>query len=99
MVGRKVLIPEKVEKIIAVNAGAMRFISYMGVIPNVIGVEETERRSKRPYNFAFPEIKKKAIIGPQPGGDAELILKAKPELIFWSSYATAKGTQMIYKRK
>ena len=56
--GRKVKVPENITRIVAVNAGAMRFISYMEAIPLVVGIEETETRAKRPYNFAFPEIKK-----------------------------------------
>lgn len=80
--GRKVKVPQNVERIVAVNAGAMRFISYMEAIPLVVGIEETETRAKRPYNFAFPEIKQKPVIGPQPGGDAELIMKSKAQVIF-----------------
>ncbi|MDO4763297.1 MAG: ABC transporter substrate-binding protein [Flavobacteriaceae bacterium] len=90
--GRKVLVPENVERVIGVNAGAMRFLSYMSAIPNVVGVEEREHVASRPYNLAFPEIKTKAIIGPQPGGDEELILKAQPDVVFWSGYATSKGS-------
>lgn len=90
--GRKVLLPKKIERVVAVNAGAMRFISYMGAIPLVVGVEDSEHRAKRPYNFAFPEIKNKEIIGPQPGGDAELIVKANPDIIFWAGYPTSKGS-------
>lgn len=90
--GREVAVPHKVEKIIAVNAGAMRFMSYMGAIPNIIGVEDKEHRARRPYNLAFPEIKNIPIIGPQHGGDAELMIKANPDVIFWSGYATSKGS-------
>lgn len=97
--GRKVFVPNNVERIIAVNAGAMRFISYMGAISNVVGVEDTEHRALRPYNLAFPEIKNKTIIGPQPGGDAELILKANPQVIFWSGYATSKGSAEKLQQK
>lgn len=80
--GREVLVPKKVEKIIGLNAGSMRFISYMESLPLVVGVEDREHIATRPYNLAFPEIKKIPIIGPQPGGDAELIVKANPDVIF-----------------
>lgn len=92
MEGRKVFVPNEINRIVAVNAGAMRFMSYMGAIDNIVGVEDREHVAKRPYNFAFPEIKKKAIVGPQPGGDAELIMKAHPDVVFWAGYATSKGS-------
>lgn len=97
--GRRVMVPERVERIIGLNAGAMRFISYMRAIPHIVGVEDREHQAKRPYNLAFPEIKKIPIIGPQPGGDAELILKANPDVIFWSGYATAKGSAEELQKK
>lgn len=96
---RKVNIPENVERIIAVNAGAMRFMSYMGAIPNIVGVEDKEHKAKRPYNLAFPEIKKIPIIGPQHGGDAELIIKANPDVVFWAGYATSKGSAEEMQKK
>lgn len=82
VLGRTVEVPKKVTKVVGVNAGSMRFLSYFDAIPNVVGIEETERRASRPYNLAFPEIKKIPVIGPQPGGDAELIMKANPDVIF-----------------
>ena len=84
VLGRMVEVPKKVTKVVGVNSGSMRFLSYFDAIPNVVGVEETERRAVRPYNLAFPEIKKIPIIGPQPGGDAELIMKATPDVILIS---------------
>ena len=95
--GRKVKVPENITRIVAVNAGAMRFISYMEAIPLVVGIEETETRAKRPYNFAFPEIKKKTVIGPQPGGDAELIMKSNAQVIFWT--ASANTTPDDFQKK
>ncbi len=95
--GRKVKVPQNVERIVAVNAGAMRFISYMEAIPLVVGIEETETRAKRPYNFAFPEIKQKPVIGPQPGGDAELIMKSKAQVIFWTASAQATPDELQKK--
>lgn len=96
---RKVEITDDVKKIIGLNAGAMRYISYMGGIPYVVGVEDKEHVAKRPYNFAFPEIKQKAIIGPQPGGNEEQIMKANPDVIFWAGYATSKGSSEELQRK
>lgn len=96
---RKITIPEQIQRIVGLNAGAMRYISYMGGVPMVVGVEDKEVSATRPYNLAFPEIKQKAIIGPQPGGDEELILKANPEVIFWAGYATAKSSAQALQNK
>ena len=95
--GRKVKVPENITRIVAVNAGAMRFVSYIGAIPLVVGIEEKETRATRPYNFAFPEIRKITIIGPQPGGDAELIMKSKAQVVFWT--ASANGTPDDFQKK
>lgn len=95
--GRKVKVPENITRVVAVNAGAMRFMSYMEAIPLIVGVEDKELIASRPYNFAFPEIRKKTVIGPQPGGDAELIMKAQPQVIFWT--ASAKSTPDDFQKK
>ncbi len=96
---RNVEISDDIKKIIGLNAGAMRYISYMGGIPYVVGVEDKEHTAKRPYNLAFPEIKQKGIIGPQPGGNEEQIMKVNPDIIFWAGYATSKGSSKKMQEK
>jgi len=90
LAGRKVDLPEKIEKIAAVGPGALRVIVYLEAENMVVGVEEFEKRNqKRPYILAHPELLDLAVIGPQFGGDAELIAAQEPDLIF-ASYLSSE---------
>jgi len=97
MRGRQVQIPEKVEKVIGLRAGALRLLVYMDAVDLVAGIEETERRSERPYTLANPDLKGLPVIGPAMGGDPELILKANPDVIF-ISYTTSGDADALQKK-
>ena len=88
MFGRKVEVPEKVERVVAVGPGSLRLLTHMQVLDRVVGVEEGEERENwgqwgGPYNVAHPELEELPVIGPVHGGDAELILAQNPDLIFF----------------
>ena len=86
---RKVEIPAEINKIAAVGPGALRLVVYLEAEEKIIGVEEFEKRNqKRPYILAKPELLQLPVIGPQFGGDAELIAAQNPDLII-ASYLTA----------
>lgn len=90
MLGRKVKVPEKVEKVVGVGPGALRLLVYMDLVDRVSGVEDVELRPGRPYTFAHSELTDKPIIGPYMGGDSELITVNNPDVIFMAfSSATA----------
>lgn len=83
---RKLRLPDKIEKVAAVGPGALRMVVYLEAEEMVVGVEEFEKRDqKRPYIIAHPELTELPVIGPQFGGDAELIAAQNPDLII-SSY-------------
>jgi iron complex transport system substrate-binding protein len=83
MLGRNVTIPDTVTKVIGVNYGALRMITYLNASDMVCGVEQTETNvSGRPYAMAHPEYADLPVIGPQFGGDPELIAAAEPDVIF-----------------
>ncbi len=83
--GRRVEIPDKIERIAAVGPGALRLVVYLEAQNMVVGVEEFEKRdNKKPYLLAYPELAELPVIGPQFGGDAELIAAADPDVIFAS---------------
>lgn len=86
LAGRTVEIPASIDRIAAVGPGALRLVVYLEAADKVIGIEEFEKRNqKRPYILARPKLLELPVIGPQFGGDAELIAAQKPDLIF-SSY-------------
>jgi iron complex transport system substrate-binding protein len=97
MLGREVSVPKEVKKIIGVRAGALRQLLYCGASDRIAGIEENERRAGRIYMDAYPQLKKLSIIGPTMGGDAELILKARPDVIFISYTTIAEANALQAK--
>ncbi|MDR0538583.1 MAG: ABC transporter substrate-binding protein [Tannerellaceae bacterium] len=88
MLWRTVMIPEKVERIVGIRAGSLRLLVYMNLAKNVVGIEDGDKLNlKRPYLSAFPELDCLPRIGPLMGGDAELIINARPDVIF-TAYST-----------
>ena len=97
MLGRTVEIPARIEKVVGLRAGALRFLVYMGAVDKVAGIEENERRAERPYLMAYPKLKDLPVIGPAMGGEAEMILQAQPDVIFISY--TTKGDADALQQK
>jgi iron complex transport system substrate-binding protein len=92
MLGRNVSIPDKVNKVVAVGAGALRWVTYLQGSELVVGVEEVEQSSSpidvggRTYRIVNPQYGNLTVIGPQHGGDKELIASVNPDVIFKSTY-------------
>jgi iron complex transport system substrate-binding protein len=98
MLGRTVVVPTNVKKIVGIEAGALRLLVYLDAAPMVAGVEDTEQKElTKPYLMAHPELAKLPAIGPIHGGDAELIAAQKPEVIFWTSTTTGKADALQQK--
>ncbi|MFW6005870.1 MAG: iron ABC transporter substrate-binding protein [Candidatus Bipolaricaulota bacterium] len=96
--GRTVSVPEDVERIVGLEAGALRLIAYLRATEMVVGVENFEKRDKkRPYRLAHPELTDLPSIGPIHGGDPELIVSAQPELIFWTYTTKGKANDLQQK--
>lgn len=97
MAGRKINIPDTVKTVIGLRAASLRFLVYMNAMDMIVGVEENEHRGNRVYTIAYPELKTKPTIGPMMGGDAELILKQNPDVIFMS-YTTAEYADALQNK-
>ncbi len=97
MLDRKVRIPENINRIIGLRAGALRLLTYMSSADRVVGIEEAEKRSKRPYTDAYPYLLNQPVIGPMMGGDAELIIRTDPDLIFMT-YTTQSDADALQKK-
>ncbi|MBD3339625.1 MAG: ABC transporter substrate-binding protein [Candidatus Lokiarchaeota archaeon] len=84
--GRKVDLPDadKIERVVGIQPGSLRLLTYMDAEDLVCGVEEIERTMDygRPYIYAYPELSDLPSIGPAFGGEAELILAQEPDVIF-----------------
>lgn len=82
MLGREVTLQKEVERVVCLRAGALRMLVYLDAVSYASGIEEPERRADRPYLMARPGLRELPSIGPQMGGDAELIVASEPDLIF-----------------
>lgn len=83
---REVTLPDTVKRIICIRSSAIRLVTYAGGVPLICGVEEQEcRQNEFTHTFAYPELARKPIIGPGMGGDPELIMAARPDVIFMST--------------
>ncbi|WP_415715421.1 iron ABC transporter substrate-binding protein [Maridesulfovibrio sp.] len=89
MAGRKVEIPEKVERVICSGPGCLRYLTYLQGQNMIVGVDSIEHRKTRfdarPYAIANPQFKDMPLIGEFRGHDnPELILglEPQPQVIF-----------------
>jgi len=95
---REISIPDSVENITCIRASAIRLVTYAGGVPFICGVEEQETRDNAyTHVLSHPELRKKTIIGPPMGGDAELIMAARPDVIFMSA-TTVGEADYLQKR-
>jgi iron complex transport system substrate-binding protein len=98
ILGREIRIPENIERIVGVGAGALRIITYLGATDMVAGIEDFEKRyPRRPYILAHPEVLALPSIGPQHGGDAELIAAQEANLILMT-FATEGEANELQKK-
>ncbi len=110
MAGRTVEIPEKVERVVAVGAGTLRQIAYLGAMDLVVGVESYEKENTTlfyaPYRYVyFEKMSSLPEVGPAHGGKPELIAGAEPDIILYGfvtggpvdadSYQTKTGIPVV----
>jgi iron complex transport system substrate-binding protein len=81
--GRTVTVPTEINRIVGVNPGCLRLLTYMNAYDMVCGIEEFETNvDGKPYAMAHPDYATLPIIGPQFGGDPELIAAQTPDVVF-----------------
>ena len=87
MAGRTVEVPEDVERIVGIEAGAVRMIAYLDAMDMLVGVEDVDQvdQPMRPYTIAYNDLLNSLpAIGPIHGGEPELITSVQPDVIFWT---------------
>ena len=94
MLGRSVTIGHQPERIIGLRAGALRMITWLDATNLVAGIEEPERQADRPYLFARPELRELRVIGPLMGGDSELLVSARPDVLFMTFTTAGQADEM-----
>lgn len=101
--GREVVVPDSVERVVAIGSGALRLVVYAGGTDRVVGIEEFETRPPvaRPYTLANPDLLELPIIGtggPDSTPDAERLLAASPDVIFVNQIADAEGADELQSK-
>lgn len=81
--GRRIEVPETVERVICSGAGSLRLLTYLESQDRAVAVDDMERRRRkfdaRPYALANPQFKRLPIFGEFRGHDhPELILSLHP---------------------
>ncbi len=98
--GRQVEVPEKVESIVCVGVGALRYTCYMGAQDLVVAVEDCEKEPviSRLYNFVnIEKFQDLPVIGTNGNPFAEEIIKASPDVIVMSRSASVEADNLQNK--
>lgn len=98
--GRQVEIPERVERIVCVGVGALRYTCYMGAEDLVVGVEdyETKEGMSRLYNYVnFDSFRDLPVIGTNGEPYVEEIIDVAPQVIVMSRYASVDADELQAK--
>ena len=98
--GRQVEIPEKINSIVCVGVGALRYTCYIGAQNLVIGVEdyETKPGMDRLYNYVnFDKFQALPVIGTNGVPYAEEIINLAPDVIVMSKYASVEADDLQAK--
>ena len=92
--GRQVKVPEKVESIVCVGVGALRYTCYVGAQDLVIGVEDYEVKTgmTRLYQYVnFDKFKDLPVIGTNGQPYTEEIINLAPDVIVMSKSASVEA--------
>ena len=95
--GREVEVPEKVETIVCVGVGALRYTCYMGAADLVVGVEDHEvtKGIDRLYNYVnHKKFRDLPIIGTNGVPYTEEIIAVAPQVIVMSKSANADADDL-----
>ena len=98
--GREVKVPEKVESIVCVGVGALRYTCYMGAADLVVAVEDCEKEAviSRLYNFVnIDKFKDLPVIGTNGNPYAEEIIKVSPDVVVMSKSASVEADDLQNK--
>ena len=98
--GREVEVPEKVESIVCVGVGALRYTCYVGAADLVVGVEDYEVKPgmTRLYNYVnFDKFKDLPVIGTNGQPYTEEIINLAPDVIVMSKSASVEADDLQSK--
>ena len=97
---RTVTIPDKVERVVCVGVGALRYSCYVGAADRVVGVEDYETKAgmSRLYNYVnFDKFKDLPVTGTNGEPYVEQIIDVAPQVIVMSAYASCDADELAGK--
>ena len=97
---RQVQVPEKVESIVCVGVGALRYTCYMDAEDLVVGVEDCEKEPviSRLYNYVnIDKFRDLPIIGTNGNPYPEEIIKLAPDVVVMSKSASVSADELQKK--
>ena len=97
---RQVAIPEKVESVVCVGVGALRYSCYVGAADLVVGVEDYEVKAgmTRLYQYVnFDKFKDLPVIGTNGEPYTEQIIDLAPQVIVMSQSASVDADDLQAK--
>lgn len=95
--GRTVQVPEKVESVVCVGVGALRYSCYVGAADRIVGVEDYETKAgmARLYNYVnYDKFQSLPVIGGNGEPYAEELINLAPQVIVLSEYASVEAGQL-----
>ena len=98
--GRQVNVPDKVESIVCVGVGTLRYTCYVGAQDLVVGVEDYEVKPgmTRLYNYVnFDKFKDLPVIGTNGQPYTEEIINLAPDVIVMSKSASVDAYDLQSK--
>lgn len=102
--GRKVTVPDRVERIIALGS-SMSFVTYMKAQNLAVGVEDIDKRANfpKPYIYANMELVKNLPVvgrgGPAQSYNIEAMISLKPDVVFINSEDAAVADMLQRKTR
>ena len=98
--GRQVEVPEKVESIVCVGVGALRYSCYVGAADLVVGVEDCEKEPvmSRLYNYVnIDKFRDLPVTGTNGNPYPEEIINVAPDVIVMSKSASVDADDLQAK--
>ncbi|MFW5790367.1 MAG: ABC transporter substrate-binding protein [Bacillota bacterium] len=85
--GREIEVPLNPKRVVAVGPGALRHLMHFDLEEKIVGVEEGEKGDDlySDYQLSNPRLRELPPVGPNHGGDIELIVAQEPDLIIHAS--------------
>lgn len=98
--GREVMIPDTIRKVVCLGPSAIRMVTYSGGVPFICAVEKQET-IPHPYTHqvAYPELKELPMIVPDSKDYPDRIAENAPDLIFLTTSVPGEADELQLKTR